>query len=137
MANLAGTAQQVYISLQCYLGPPDYTHETLIDYVSPTTLTGIVPQTMPYILAPSASYTSVILATWFPAVANAIFLCILDQTVPGQPFGVSTSSATGSVQIAASSFWTYMPNGGTLPTVYLSNPSGSTASLLQIMCLSN
>jgi hypothetical protein len=141
MANLPGTSQQLYYSLQAYLGPPDYTHQTIIDIVSPTTFSAIIAQITNYEIAASTSYQSVNLSTIFPAVSNAIFLVVCDVTSPNQTFGISTVNGSGSITIAAitgtyGGFWCCTPNGGTLPTLYMSNPN-STPGLLQIGVFSN
>lgn len=139
MATLPASPQQAYISLQAYLGAPDYSHETVIDFNSASTfpnLTAAVMEAYDYLLVNGASYTAVNLATQFPAISNAVFIAVMDVTVPGQTFGISTASASGLVTIAPSCWWSFMPNGGALPTIYLTN-TNATSGLIRIAALSN
>lgn len=136
MANLPGTAQQAYISLQAYLGSSDFAHQTLIDLVTPTTLTSIAQAQAPLTVLAAASYTAFNLASYFPAVINSLFIAVFDQTVPTQTFGISTVNGSGSQTIAPGLFWAYCPNGGAPPTIYLSNVN-ATNGLLQCVILTN
>jgi hypothetical protein len=133
---LAAASQYAYVSLQTYLGAPDYSHQTLIDYVSPTTFTAAAADSLTVTVPPSTTDQTANLATLFPGLQAALFVAIIDITVPGQTFSVTTVSGGGRVAVAGSSWFAYMPNTTTLPTLYLTNPNTTTADL-KILVLSN
>ena len=136
MSLLPGAPQSAYIALEAYLGYPDYSHQTVIDYVSPTTLQGIVQAGYPAIVPPNTTDQAGNLASLFPELAYLLFLVVMDATTPGQPFSFTTVAGSGRLSVAASSFFSYMPNGGTPPTLYLTNPN-NTEALIQIGIISN
>jgi hypothetical protein len=135
MSDLPVAAQQAYISIQAYLGPPDYSHITAIDYVSPTIQTAAVMDALEISIPGSTSYQAVALGTLLAALSAGVFLSLSDITSPNQSFGVSTVNGSGGVTIAPGGFWAYMPNGGAFPTLYLSNPN-SGAGLVRIAVMS-
>jgi hypothetical protein len=134
-ATLAGTAQPTYISLQAYLGPSDYAHQTVIDYVSPQTQTATVANMVTISVPASTSYQAVNLATLFPSLTSCVFLSAVDVTSPGQGFSISTVNGSGNITVAPGAWFAYMPNSGAPPTVYLTNTS-TTAALVQISVMS-
>lgn len=137
MSTLSVAAQQFYISLQAYLGLPDYSHQTIIDYVAPSTLTAAVQGGTIITVPTSTTDQAVNLATYNPAVSACLFISIQDVTNPGQPFSFGTATGTGRIQVPASGFVALMVNGTSLPTIYLTNPSASVASEILVSIASN
>jgi hypothetical protein len=137
MAVLPVTAQQAYVSVQAYLGLPDYTHQTVIDFVSQTTFTANAPLITTVTVPANTTDQSVNLATTFPGITAVLFLSVADVTNPGQPFSITTTSGSGRIQIAASSCAAYLTNSITPPTLFLTNPSVTTASVIYIGILTN
>jgi len=136
MTTLPVTAQQAYISLRANLGYPDYTNQPLINFVSSTTFTAAALAINEVTVSANTTDQAVNLSTLFPALSNLLFVMFIDITTPGQPFSITSVSGSGRLSVAANSFYAYMPNTSSGPTLYLTN-ANSTSSLIQIAVLSN
>jgi hypothetical protein len=137
---LSAIGQQCYISLQAYLGYPDYSHVTAIDYSSAAsnpTLTAAAQSSTPVSVAANTTDQSFNLATLFPALTGLVFISLVDITGTPQPFSFGTAAGTGRQSVAAGAWAAWMPNGGAPPTIFLTNPSTTTASNILISVLSN
>lgn len=122
-----GTALPLYIAIQAFLGQPDFTHQSIIEYVAQSTQTGSVLNSTT-VTIPAGSGLSVNLSQVFPAISNCQFIVIQDITATGQPFSVGFS-AGALVAVAASSPFCWVANGGVPPTLYLTNPNGAAGNV--------
>lgn len=130
------TPEDAFVYLQAFKGVPDYVSIPAVNYQSASTYQAAVVATAQYNLAPSASSTSLNLATLFPSISAGVFFCIRDITdSPGLPFTIGFASPA-SVAIKALGFIAWMGNSNSMPTVYLTNPSSTDYVMLQISVMS-
>lgn len=128
---MSAIPQPLAVFLQAFLGQPDFTHQSMINYTSPTTGTAGFIETYTANIPTGGGIVPVNLATLFPAATNVQFLAIVDITNPGQPFNFGINNNSPLVAIPASGFAAWMQNGGAPPTIYLSNINAA-ASQVQI-----
>lgn len=138
MANINATLQQAYIALQAFLGSPDFSHQTAVNFVNPSTQQAAVLDSGTIDIPIATVDQATNLATMFPACQNCAFIIIQDITPsPGQPFNFTTVAGSGRLAVAANGFIAYTVNGGAPPTIYLSNPSASAVSAIKVWVMSS
>lgn len=124
--------------LQAFLGSPDFQHQTVANFQSNETFTAAAVANTIVSVPANTTDQAVNLATLFPALTATSFIVVQDVTAtPGQPFSVTTVSGSGRIAIAGGGFLAWTQNGGAPPTLYLTNPSTTTASDIQISVMSN
>ena len=125
----------LYIGLEAWVGQPDITHETALNFLSPATLTAqAVYKTI--INLPALTVNQLLnLAALFPAATACKFIALIDVTTIGQTFSVGTAPGAAT-PVKASSPFLWMPNENAPPNLYLSNPSATLASDILVVLVS-
>lgn len=131
---LATKALKIY--LQCFLGEPTFAHETVVNYQNADTDTGAVVQDVLINVPVSTTDQQVVLATYFPNISNCRFIVVQDLTNPGQQFSFATDAGSNRVPVQAGAFVAWVQDGGAPKSLYLTNPSATTASDILISVVS-
>lgn len=132
MANV-GTALPLYIAIQAFLGQPDFTHQTVAEFIAQSTQTGSVVNSLT-VNIPAGGSVVAALATLMSAISNTQFVIVQDVTSVPQAFNFGFS-APASVPIAPAAPMCWVQNGGVPPTIYLSNVNAG-ASTIQVTVVS-
>ena len=124
---LATKAMVCYI--QAFLGEPDFSHDTAINYKTADTATGAVVQTLLVNVSAGATDFEVDLDDFFPAIDNCQFVAIQDVTNPTQAFSFATQpGGRKAIQAGAPVCW--LQNGSTPGKIYLSNANAGVSQIL-------
>ena len=125
--TLATKAMVCYI--QAFLGEPDWSHDTAINYKTADTATGAVVQTLLVNVLAAATDYEVDLDVLFPVVDNCQFVAVQDVTNPTQAFSFATQpGGRKAIQAGAPICW--LQNGGRPGKIYLSNANAGTSQIL-------
>ena len=128
---MAIATQPLYISLQAFLGEPDYTHETILNFIAAATLTGSVVYKTTVAVPNSTTDQQVDMSALFPNLTACKMLVVIE--VSSTPLAISVGLSAGTrVALTAGYPMIFFPNAGTPPDVYLTNASGSAAEVMVI-----
>lgn len=128
---MTATSVPLYIAVQAFLGQPDYTHETILNFISGTTLTGTKVYKTTVALADSTTDQQVNLATLFPNLTACKLLIVIEIT--STPVAISIGFAAGASKALKAGYPFIFPLNGTAPgSLYLSNSSGGAAEVMVI-----
>jgi hypothetical protein len=126
---MAALPKLLAVYMQAFLGEPDYSHQTGINFVAPSTLQGGALFTTA-IEIPAGGNAGANLQSLFPGATNVQFVALMDITNPGQAFTIN-----GLIPVAAGSPIAWVQNGGAPPNLTLTNP-GVAAGLVQAVVIS-
>lgn len=138
MTALNATSNPAYVALEAFLGVADQAHETAIDFETNNSYVGAANVGQVIEVAANSTVTVTIANTAFANCPVPQFFAAYDVTpAPGLPFGFSLDN-THFMNVAALSFVGWICDGEALPaTIYLKNPSMTTAATIKLVCITN
>jgi hypothetical protein len=136
LAAASATAQQIQLSTQVIFGMQQQYSSPIFNYTEPSTTTAQYFGNTTVSIPANSTNNVINTATLFPAWNTPVCIGIAEITTPSLNLNVGLSSGGPRFQLAPGGYLVYRSNGG-LPSIYVDNPSASSAALVQVFGLSN
>jgi hypothetical protein len=134
-ANVQAT--QAVISLRSYVNPVGPTAQSILNWSTPDAFTADASAVLAVTVGTSTT-TSFDLATLFAAYGAPLFVSITDVSNPGIGFTIAFDSSGNTLGVGPNSWLAWTADGTTaLPTVWITNPSGTQELVISLGVLSN
>ena len=129
-------ANQIEINAQVAYGLGYQSNSTLMNYIEPGTTTALFGNAQTLFIPPNTTDQMVVLAALFPSINSAVLWGVQDISNPGQSISIGTATGTNKFTLAPGGFLLSRVNGSA-PTLYVTNPSPNTYSILKLILLAN